>query len=463
MIAKGFSPVLRTVRSGIFATGAILLFVGILPAADTTGASSASAPATFAKDVFPILEAKCNECHHPGTAAPMSLTNYQEARPWAKSIKQEVVRRNMPPWHLDKNVGIQSFINDRSLSDDQIATLVRWVDAGAPEGDKKDMQTPIAWQVGNDWNTVAELHRPPDSVISSPDFTMPAHGQDLWWKPVSNLNVTEERWVRAVEIRPGHVTSRPMMHHVRADLIAVDNDNQRAGALMEWAIGKNNDVYREGAGKLLEPGATIRWELHAHSIGKEITDHIEIGIWYYPKGEVPTHKTQLQGFQATDNGVLDIAPNAISETSHITVLRSAARLENFQPHMHLRGKAMLMEAILPDGTTRTLSYVDKFNFNWMINYIYSDEAAPVLPKGTMIKVTAWYDNTDNNKGNPDPTKWVGYGDRTVDEMGHAWVNVTNLTDAEYTDWAAAHKDSQYVVKAGGGNRRGGPATADPVN
>jgi hypothetical protein len=431
---------------------------GVANAADaTTGSAAPARPATFTRDVFPILEQRCNECHHQGTAAPMSLTTYESARPWAKSIKQEVVRRNMPPWHLDKNVGIQDFANDRSLTDEQIATIVRWVDSGAPEGDKKDMPVAKAWPTGTDWETPKLLGRGPDVVVSSPDFTMPAHGQDLWWKPVSSLGVTEERWVRAVEIRPGTVAGRKIMHHVRADLIVQDAPNQRGGnesALMEWAIGKQNDIYREGAGKILEPGAAIRWELHLHSVGEEIKDHVEIGIWYYPKGQEPTHKTVLVGFQAMDSqNALDIAPNAISQTSHVTVLKSAARLENFQPHMHLRGKAMLMEAILPDGTTRTLSYVDHFTFNWMNNYIYSDEAAPVLPKGTMIKVTAWYDNTDNNKNNPDPAKWVGYGDRTVDEMGHAWVNVTNISDAEYNDWAAKHPKSDLVMKAENNNRR----------
>ncbi len=455
MTSTGFAPLASVVRTVALASGFLLAFAGLSPAADVTTAGANSAPATYAKDVFPIFEQRCNECHHPGTAAPMSLTNYDEARPWAKSIKQEVVRRNMPPWHLDKNVGIQGFANDRSLSDDQINTIVRWVDAGAPLGDKKDMQTAIQWKDGNDWETVKALGRQPDAVVKSVDFTMPAHGQDLWWKPVSSLGVTEQRWVRAVEIRPGSPKSRRIMHHVRADLIVQDAPNQRGGnesALMEWAIGKQNDIYRDGAGKLLEPGAAIRWELHLHSIGQEITDHVEIGIWYYPKGQEPSHKTVLIGFQAMENQNLDIAPNTIAETSHVTLLKTAARLENFQPHMHLRGKAMLLEAILPDGTTRTISYVDKFNFNWMNNYIYTDEAAPVLPKGTMIKVTAWHDNTDNNKGNPDPAKWVGYGDRTVDEMAHAWVNVTNLTDTEYNDWAAKHKNSDLVVKADAGRR-----------
>ncbi len=133
---------------------------------------------------------------------------------------------------------------------------------------------------------------------------------------------------------------------------------------------------------------------------------------------------------------LDIPPNSMTETQGFHVLRQPAKLENFQPHMHLRGKAMAMEAILPDGTTQMLSYVDKFNFNWMTNYIYADDAAPVLPAGTVIHITAWHDNTVNNPNNPDPNQWVGWGERTVDEMAHAWVNVTFLTDEEYQSYLA---------------------------
>jgi hypothetical protein len=143
-------------------------------------------------------------------------------------------------------------------------------------------------------------------------------------------------------------------------------------------------------------------------------------------------------FGATSNtsGRLDIPPNTIRETQAFRVLRQPARLENFQPHMHLRGKAMLMQAILPDGTTRVLSYVNNFVFNWMNNYIYTDEAAPVLPKGTIINIVAWHDNTPANPNNPDHNQWVGYGDRTIDEMAHAWVNVTYISEDDYKAWAA---------------------------
>ncbi|HUK33731.1 MAG TPA: hypothetical protein VLV86_07465, partial [Vicinamibacterales bacterium] len=136
---------------------------------------------------------------------------------------------------------------------------------------------------------------------------------------------------------------------------------------------------------------------------------------------------------------LDIPPNSIAVTSDTHVMKRAGRIENFQPHMHLRGKAMLMEAILPDGTTRTLSYVNNFQFNWHLNYVYADDAAPILPKGTILKFTSWHDNTAANKENPDPNQWVGWGERTVDEMAHAWVNITYMSDEDYLSEIARRK------------------------
>ena len=194
---------------------------------------------------------------------------------------------------------------------------------------------------------------------------------------------------------------------------------------MEWAIGKGYDRYPDGTGKLILPGEKISWDEHIHAAGEEITAGSELGIWLYPKGQEPKKRIYLVGFTGLKNGpgALDIPPNQVSHTEGFTVLRENTVITNFQPHFHLRGKAMLVEAILPNGTTQIVSYVQDFNFNWMTNYIYADDAAPSFPKGTIIHVTAWYDNTTANKSNPDPNQWVGYGDRTVDEMAHAWMNV----------------------------------------
>jgi hypothetical protein len=414
---------------------------------------------TFAKDVAPILQAKCQECHHAGSMAPMSLVTYEETRPWAKAIRERVITRQMPPWHIDPTVGVQQFKNDMSLSQEQIDTIVRWVDQGAPLGDRKDMPAPRQWVNADEWKAERELG-PPDIIVKSDDWTMPAHHQDVWWRPTADIGVKEPRWVRAVEVRPGSLAGRKITHHAVAYLAQDDPDSILSGTtadvrgramLMEWAVGKGYDLYHPDTGKLLLPGSKISWDIHYHAVGEEIRDHVEIGIWLYPKAQPPKYRTYLTPFQAVKGSdrsrLVDIPPNTIAVSQQVTVLKQAAMLENFQPHMHLRGKAMMVEAVLPDGNTEVVSYVGKFNFNWMTNYIYADDAAPMFPRGTMIRVTAWYDNTRANPNNPDPDQWVGFGDRTVDEMGHAWMNVTYVSDDDYTAWAAKHKKQSVVNTA----------------
>jgi hypothetical protein len=325
--------------------------------------AGAAATVTFTRDVAPILQEKCQECHRKGTAAPMSLVTYEETRPWARSIRQRVLTRNMPPWHIDQTVGIQHFANDRSLTDAQIATIVRWADSGAPKGDAKDMPPPKQFPEDQSW-LLAKQYGQPDLVLKSEDYTMPAHGQDVWFKPLTSVPITEARWVRAVEMRPSTTEGRKIMHHVLARLIQTEQGGADetvsaagGGLLMEWAIGKNYDIYRPNTGKLLLPGSHIWWELHLHAVGEAIRDHAELAVYFYPKGEEPKYRTYLTLFGATGtNGVrLDIPPNTLTESQGYHVLGRPARLENFQPHMHLRGKAMAIEAILPDGSVRMLS------------------------------------------------------------------------------------------------------------
>jgi hypothetical protein len=408
---------------------------------------------TFSKDVAPIFQAKCQECHQPNSIAPMSLITYKDARPWAKSIRERVSTRQMPPWHIDRSVGVQKFKNDISLTDDQVDTIVRWVDGGALEGDPKDLPPPKPLVTDNEWKAVRDGYGPPDLIIRSSEYTMPAQHQDVWYRPMSDIPLTEPRWAKLVEIRPTNLKGRRIIHHSIAYLV-LNNDPEainkgtsngpgrsrddddlvnRRPQLMEWAIGKGYDLFRPGTGKLILPGEKISWDQHIHAVGEEITAGSEIGIWLYKKGEEPKKRSYLIGFTGIrGNRYLDIPPNSLAMTEGFTVLKENALLENFQPHFHLRGKSMQVEAILPDGSSQIVSYVGNFNFNWMTNYIFADDAAPVFPKGTVIHVTAWYDNTRANRNNPDPDQWVGYGDRTVDEMAHAWINVVYLNDQEYS-------------------------------
>ena len=261
----------------------------------------------------------------------MSLVTYEETRPWAKSIRQRVILRQMPPWHIDTSVGVQKFKNDMSLTADQIATIVRWVDSGAPQGDMKDMPAPKQWPAPNEWKATKELGQP-DLVIKSDPYTMAAHHQDVWWRPVSSIPITEPRWVRAVEMRPGTAAGRRITHHAVAYLAQDDPESAVPGAspdlggrglLMEWAVGKGYDLYRPNTGKLLLPGAQISWDVHIHAVGEEIRDNVELGIWLYPKGQEPKYRTYLTGFQAvrgfeSSNGSqtrsgrnIDIPPNSV--------------------------------------------------------------------------------------------------------------------------------------------------------
>jgi hypothetical protein len=414
---------------------------------------------TFSKDVAPILQAKCQECHQPNSIAPMSLITFEETRPWARSIKERVSTHQMPPWHIDRGVGVQKFKNDMSLTDEQVDTIVGWVDQGAVQGNPKDMPPAKPLVTTNEWKAQRDGYGPPDLIVKSPEGTMPAVHQDSWWRGETEIPLTEPRWVKMIEIRPITLKARKIIHHSVAYLV-LNNDPEAIGPnrgnggaaqnvddglasrpfLMEWAIGKGYDLYRPGTGKLVVPGEKIAWDQHIHAVGEEITGGSEIGLWFYPKGQEPKFRSYLVAFSGIDNSKrLDIAPNSISGTEGFTVLRDNTLITNFQPHFHLRGKSMQVEAILPSGRRQIVSYISNFNFNWMTNYIYDDDAAPVFPKGTIIHVTAFYDNTKANKNNPDPEQWVGYGDRTVDEMAHAWMNCVYLSDEEYNALLDARK------------------------
>jgi hypothetical protein len=460
---------MTSIRSGcLMRRGAgisLLILAACLFYSSWSKAADAGGSVTFARDIAPIFQEKCEECHHEGTAAPMSLSTYKEARPWAKSIREQVITRNMPPWHIDKTVGIQRFQHDRSLTDEQINAIVRWVDAGAPLGDIKDLPPPKQWP-GNDWQLAKLLGRPPDVVLNSGDFTMPAQGVDVFFRAVTDVQLTEPRWVRAVEMRPGTLEGRKILHHVDvgptreekgvgagsanpAGANAADNsniDDDGPGLLMDWAMGRSYDIYRPNTGKLLSPRTRLCWDIHFHAIGEQIRTHAELAVYFYPKGETPKYRTR-NIIAPAETGSFDIPPNSITVHQGFYVLRQSARIESFEAHMHLRGKAMELNAILPDGAVKTLSHVNNYNTNWGNSYFYADDAAPVLPKGTVINVIAWHDNTAGNKRNPDPNQWVGWGQRAIDEMASAWLNVTYISEEDYKRWAAENTPTKLASSA----------------
>jgi hypothetical protein len=295
--------------------------------------------------------------------------------------------------------------------------------------------------------------------LKSPAYTQRSTAQDAWYKPVVSTGLSEPRWVRAIEIRPGTPKGRKVTHHALARLIqdeksdefkALADEDAIPGLFMEWAVGKQGEIMRPNSGKLMLPGSKIVFDIHYSAANEDVTDQVELGIYLYPKGQEPKFRQTLHllsGITA-GNRNLDIAPNSIYVGTNFHVMRRAGRVENFQPHMHLRGKAMSMEAILPTGETRMLSMVSNYSFNWHTNYVFADEAAPLLPKGTILKITSWHDNTKANKMNPDPDQWVGWGDRTVDEMAHAWVNITYMSDEDFKAEVEKRKAASTTTTAG---------------
>ena len=395
---------------------------------------------TWSGEVAAIFQEKCQECHRPNSIAPMSLLTYDEAKLFAPVIRFRVENRVMPPWHVNPQVGIQDFANDRGLSDEERATILAWVDQGAPEGDASEAPAPLDFNDALVWRLEDQMGSPPDLVVESEPYDLAAVTQDKWFRPSTPTGLTEERWVKAIEIRPKNDASRRVVHHSLAFLLQQE-DGKRGlpddvdvpfgpSLFMEWAVGKAGQIFRPDTGKLMMPGSQIMWEMHLHANGERVPDaQVELGVWFHD--EPPEHRTILSMFDAQGPHSLDIPPNEIAVTRGTFVLSAPARIENFQPHMHMRGKAMSMEAIYPNGEREMLSFVDNFQWNWQINYVYEEDAAPIVPKGTMIITTAWHDNTADNPYNPDPNQWVGWGDRTVDEMAHNWVDVTYLGQEEY--------------------------------
>ncbi|MDT8427753.1 MAG: hypothetical protein RQ757_03190 [Pseudomonadales bacterium] len=395
---------------------------------------------TWAEDVAPIFQEKCQECHRPNSIAPMPLLTYDQVKPFAPLIRYRVANRVMPPWHLNPEVGIQRYANNRGLSEAERETIIAWADQGAPEGDESLAPAPRQFTEELIWRLQKDMGSPPDLVVQSEPYDLPAVTQDKWFRPLTPTGLQERKWVKAIEIRPMNPESRQVVHHSLAFLLQDEGNvtglpegvEQQTGPslFMEWAVGKAGQVFKPDSGKLMLPDSQILWEMHLHANGTRVPNaQVEIGVWFYD--EQPAHRTLLTMLDAQGEHSLDIPPNEIAVTQGTFVLPAPARLENFQPHMHMRGKAMSMEAIYPNGQREVLAFVDNFQWNWQINYIFEQDVAPLVPKGTMIITRAWHDNTANNPYNPDPNQWVGWGDRTVDEMSHNWVDITYLGQEEY--------------------------------
>jgi hypothetical protein len=415
------------------------------------GQGASSVAPTFSKDVAPILYKNCTNCHRPGEIAPMSLLTFQEARPWAKSIVTRVANGTMPPWHADPAHG--EFANDRRLTDGEKETLVKWVNAGAPEGDPSAL--PPQPKYADGW-----LIGEPDVVLSmQEDYPIPATGTIAYQYFQVPTDFTEDKWVQGFEVRPGN---RAVVHHVivytrgtprpQPERPAGAQQGPRPTPLFTFAEGMDipagqtggpelppdqrksagpNDrpapkplgpsvgayvpgnsmrLYADGTAIRLAAGATLVFQMHYTPTGKATTDRTSIGLIFAKAAP----KTELRGM-ALINGGLHIPAGAPEHRvdAEMTINRDVT-LWSMLPHTHVRGKRWEYQAIYPDGRSETILAVPKYDFDWQTDYVFKQPLK--LPKGTKIHAVAWYDNSTANKSNPDPTKDVWWGDQTWEEM-----------------------------------------------
>ena len=416
MTPRGYSSVLGS-------CGVVALAVLTASVASTGTAVAQTGDITFTKDVAPILQRSCQTCHREGAIAPMSLLTYEETRPWARAIKDKVQTRTMPPWYIDKNIGVQGFRYDRSLSDAEIETIATWVDTGAPRGNPADLPAPVEFAERDIWH-IGE----PDWIVPIPEpFVVPADGANWWGDFFSDSGLTEDRWIKAVETKPS-AEGFPVVHHAVTRLQETA-DADEGDFLNEYAQGKNGDAFPTGTGRLVKAGSTIRFNMHYASIGEERTDRTSVGLQFYPKGEEPEHELFSRGLGW--NFDLDIPPGEdnIRHDGYHT-FNENVRLTGFQPHLHNRGKRQCIEAIYPAGDVDTLSCAN-WDFGWHIVYNYQEDVQPLLPKGTILHTITWHDNSRANRWNPDPRNWAGYGQRSSDDMSFTWTSWYELGDEEF--------------------------------
>ncbi|MCI0388955.1 MAG: cytochrome c [Acidobacteria bacterium] len=383
---------------------AICLFT--LPATNANSDSkSAAKSVTFTKDVAPIFFKQCAECHREGEIAPFSALSYKDVRPWAKSIREKVVSREMPPWHADPKHG--EWLNDRRLTQQQMDTIIAWVDGGAKEGDPKDLppapKFTAGWAIGQ-----------PDETFSIPEQSIPSTGVVAYKYLTVPTNFREDRWVTAAEIRS---TGRAAMHHV---IVFIQDPNKPASIdgnlLAGVAPGEQPTRFQPGFARKIPAGAKLIFQMHYTPNGAATRDVTTIGLKYAK--EQPKH--QILTRPVMNTGLMIPAGASSHEVKSSYAFSEDARLTSLMPHMHLRGKDFEIKAVFPDGTTRVLLKVPRYDFNWQTYYVPKEPLA--IPKGTKIECVAHFDNSTGNKYNPDPTKDVKWGEQTWEEMMIGWLS-----------------------------------------
>jgi hypothetical protein len=343
----------------------------------------------------------------------------------------------MPPYQYDSDVGIQHLKNDWRLQQEDIDTISAWVDAGAPLGNPEDLPPPRQYPEVGEWRLAGELG-PPDHVIKSTPWDVPANGQDLWWEPEVDSGITESRCIKAIETLPSKA-AHGSTHHANSHFMSQDENGNwfPSGRLSEYAYGKLGEKVPEGACRTAPANSKVGWSIHYYPDGNAVpNDQVSVGIWYHDEednfNEEEAYTQDLTLYFLDGGGDYLIPPHGKLMTQGFHSFDHPVRIDSWQPHLHLRGVAMSMEVFYPEtGRKEVLSQASNWNAGWNHSHTYEDGYQPLIPAGATIILTAWFDNTENNPLNPDPDQWVGAGQRTTDEMSHAWIAVTHLDDEGY--------------------------------
>jgi len=390
-------------------------------------ALAASNNVTFNKDVLPVLQKNCQECHRPGEVAPMSLLTYSEARPWAKALKAAVVTQKMPPWFADPQYG--HFANDRRLSPEEIEVISAWADNGSPEGDAKDKPAPLTFAAG--WKIK------PDMVIEMPEaFPIPAKGTINYQYIRVKGNITQDLWVEGAEMRP---SNPKVLHHGKVWVVPPGSKWMAEAVPGKPYEGKEtgrndakdgNDILGKfnpglgaqsfdigGSAKMIPKGSDFIFELHYTTSGVATSDTSKVGI-VFAKSKPMTRYYLSPGTPAALNMVIPAGEANAEIVAESTVGVDNAKLTYIQPHMHLRAKDYELRLIYPTGEKQTV-FRGKWDFDWQLGYDLKDPI--VVPKGTRILTIVHYDNSPNNKWNPDATKTVYWGPQNWDEMQSSFL------------------------------------------
>jgi len=440
---------MRRLTSAVLRGSLSLAVSAVVATAVPASAGQSKEPVTFARDIAPILQRSCQQCHRPDSVAPMSLITFEEVRPYARAIKQRTGLRSkpgvMPPWYIEKNVGIQHFKDDISLNDEEIAKIASWADNGAPKGNPADMPPPLVFADASAWKIGT-----PDLIVSSPTVEMKGIAPD-WFGSIgeSATNLPEDRYVSAIEIKEindsrgkpvrSTVGGLYLFHHASLGVLGPDGRGNALGGWPVHEVGRNADVFDADAGKLLPAQARLMFaSVHLHANGNDTKARLEVGFKFHPKGYKP--KLTFQPLFVGNGPDIDIRGMDANQRMDVYfTLPQNTKIMTFEPHMHAPGVRMCMEAIW-GITVQTLSCAG-YNHSWVRVYNYADDAAPLLPKGTILHVIGYFDNSPANKNVADPRNWSGSGHRSVDNMVINLMQAIYLTDEQFQGEVAKRRET----------------------